>query len=174
MKIDTSNTQSNPRHARGRQYQEFCDSLEREDIERYRSEHAEKGIPDGGRRLMFVPLSALRVPPPPQDGDGWGPWKFHRHNFTLDYEPSDKHWWYQIDLEDCTTSAKLLDKIFQTSNKNESCLSREDVGHLIHALEDLLHPQGTLCSFGSQNERLNSAAYLSQRTLATERTTEAA
>jgi hypothetical protein len=168
------NSQANPRHARGRQYQEFCDSLEREDIERYRSERAEKGIPDGDRRLMLVPLSALRVPPPPSDGDCWGPWKFHRHNFTLDYEPRDKHWWYQLDLEDCTSSAKLLDKIFQTSNKNESCLSREDVGHLIQALDDLLRPQSSLCGFGRGTTMSDPAKFLSHHTQSTERTTEAA
>jgi len=155
---------NNPRRAEGRQYQEFCDELSRKNEERYRAEHPESVISAGGRTALLMPFSELHMPPAPSDGDCWGPWKYHRTLFTLDYEPRDRHWRYQIDLEECTSSAQMLDWIFQVSNKVARCLSREDVGHLIQALQDLLWPQANLCSFGSDKRMDDPAEYLRKHT----------
>ena len=42
---------------------------------------------------------------------------------------------------------KILDKIFQLRTKREDLVSAEDIGHLVAALDDLLHPQANICSF---------------------------
>jgi len=152
------------RLADGRQYQEFCDELSRKNEERYQAEHPESVYVVGNRKYFTMPFSEIHLNPPPSDGDCWGPWKYHRDIFTLCYAPRDHHWGYEIDLERCSTSAEMLDWIFQVSNKVEWCVNREDIGQLIQALQDLMCPQATLCSFGTNNKTLDVATYLRKHT----------
>lgn len=73
----------------------------------------------------------------------WTPWTFNRENYTLEHPNS-----YYIDLERCRTSAETLDRIFQISKK--SWATPEVVSGMLNALNDLLRPQATLCSFGDE------------------------
>lgn len=80
----------------------------------------------------------------PRRRTSWGNWKFVHSTLVLEY----RHGRYYIDLEDCTTSAKTMDWIFQVSKK--TWMTPQDRSDLLEALEYLLNPQGTLCS-GGQN-----------------------
>lgn len=78
---------------------------------------------------------------------GWGDheyrWVYHAENLTLELV-HDGRWCYEVDLERCTTSAEMLDWIFQVQGKGWPGASES----LLMALFDLLHPQGNLCSWG--------------------------
>jgi len=68
---------------------------------------------------------------------------------------------YDIDLEDCCTSAKTLDWTSQLCGK--TWMTPEDIGYLVQALDDLLGPQANLCSFDA-DKQLDVKKYLAQRT----------
>ncbi len=57
---------------------------------------------------------------------------------------------YEIDLEDCGSSAQMLDWIFQICSK--AWATPQDLGDLVQALNDLLRPQATICSFGTDKK----------------------
>jgi hypothetical protein len=72
---------------------------------------------------------------------------------------------YQIDPEHCCSSAQVLDWIMQIAGKpwaTDACLAG-----LVRALDDILRPQDTLCSWGDDTEltvaqvreRFNAAGY---------------
>jgi hypothetical protein len=84
--------------------------------------------------------------PVPNDGDTWGNWQYNAKAMVLTYLPND----YQIDLEECTTSAQTLDRIIQLCKK--TWMSITDIGNMIQALNDLLDPQANLCSSGQDKE----------------------
>jgi hypothetical protein len=80
----------------------------------------------------------------------WGPWRLDAERLALDCY-LDGSWTYEVDLERCTTSAEVLDWIAQVSGKGWFDAADPDaqvVGHLVMALDALLCPQATLCSFG--------------------------
>jgi hypothetical protein len=77
----------------------------------------------------------------------WGKWKYRSDNLTLEYEEKPGRPTYPIDLEELTDPAKTLDMIMQVTNKVWATTA--DLGNLTRALNDLLAPQATLCSFGS-------------------------
>ncbi len=73
----------------------------------------------------------------------WLPWRLNPFTYVLYVtEP----YYYEIDLERCLTSAKVLDWIFQIAGKTWA--TETVVAGLIHAFEDVLHPQSHLCSGG--------------------------
>ena len=72
----------------------------------------------------------------------YGPWQFHRNNLILRHAKTG----YEIDLEECGTSAEILDWIFQVAGK--SWATDKTIADLIRALEDLIDPQATICSWG--------------------------
>lgn len=89
----------------------------------------------------------------------WGPWRLDAETLVI-YSDPDSHvgYRYEIDLEDCQSSARVLDWICQISQKhwgteteNASC-----VAGLIAAFNDVLHPQASLCSWGT-SKRLTKA-----------------
>ena len=49
-----------------------------------------------------------------------------------------------------SSSAQVLDWIFQMAGK--SWVASQDLGDLVHALEDLIDPQANLCSFGTDKQ----------------------
>ncbi len=53
---------------------------------------------------------------------------------------------YEFDLERCTSSAEILDWIFQFAGKDWG--SGEDMADLIRAIRDTLNPQRNFCSWG--------------------------
>jgi hypothetical protein len=77
----------------------------------------------------------------------WGPWVYDPSDHTLNHGPVTD-WVYFIDLREITTSAQMLDWIFQIAGKTWG--TPAVVGGLVQAFEDLLNPQGALCSFGME------------------------
>ena len=83
--------------------------------------------------------------PLPSRRSSWNGWFIDKR--SLVYEPED----YDITITELTTPAKVLDWIMQIANKdwgggkekNDQCV----VG-LVRAINDILRPQGTLCSWG--------------------------
>lgn len=151
--MTTTTESSNPRFAEGVQYRQRVEQLFRE----AREKHA-TNLGDG---FSSMRMSNYPKPERPQDGHAWGPWVYQKENLTLQFAPRDGHWSYEIDLEQCVSSAQILDKIFQLRTKREDLVSAEDIGHLVAALDDLLHPQANVCSFG-QDARFDPATYLTE------------
>src|ERR1700719_553472 len=85
----------------------------------------------------------------------FGRWTFNRSRLTLTHEHR-----YEIDLEEMTCSAKMLDCIFQISAKGWASI--DDLGQLLKALDEIFNPQATLCSFGVDHE-LDATAFLKRR-----------
>ena len=131
--------ESNPRFAEGKQYREYVKTV-------YEAAGVNWLDAEPGR---------------PQDGHAWGGWLYQKENLTLQFVPRDGHWWYEVDLEKCVSSAAILDRIFQIRSKREDLVSAEDIGHLVAALDDLLHPQANVCSFGLDSQ-FDSTTYLTE------------
>ena len=72
-------------------------------------------------------------------------------------------WTYEVDLERCRTSAQVLDWIMQVASKQWS--TDAIVASLVRAINDLLAPQATLCSFGIERGPLPIAAILGNQRL---------
>lgn len=79
--------------------------------------------------------------PPPRD---WGPWRLDTRTWVL-YPV--RPYRYEVDLEQCLTSAQVLDRVMQIAAKTWA--DDELIGGLIRALGDVLRPQVNLCSFGA-------------------------
>lgn len=90
----------------------------------------------GGRLCTLADLNKV-IDPKPKHGDRWGNWKFDARMMTLDYAPSDKHWDYYVRLKPLFSQSAVLDVIMHLDEKNEHCVSREDIGNLVAALNDL-------------------------------------
>ena len=76
----------------------------------------------------------------------WGRWVFHSDPFVLRLAENSQDE-YEVDLDDCTSSAPILDWIMQVAST--SGVTAEDVGHLVGALNYLLRPQAYVCSGGT-------------------------
>jgi hypothetical protein len=90
----------------------------------------------------FVRASDVVIRPRSSD---WGGWR--REGLELVYPAYCGGGVYPIDLERFTSSAEMLDIIMQVGKKDwatDACLAG-----LVRALNDLLQPQGTLCSCGA-------------------------
>jgi hypothetical protein len=90
------------------------------------------------------------------DGARWGNWVFHANNLTLFCDAGS----YEIDLEQITDSAAMLDWIFQLRIK--PWVTNDIIGDLITAFENIFRPQGTLCGQGI-NRKLDATAFLKKR-----------
>jgi hypothetical protein len=89
---------------------------------------------------------------------GWGPWHIDRGAYVLWTMAGGYR--YEVDLEDCTTSAAVLDWIFQIAGKEwgDGPAERNAViAGLVNALDDILRPQVNLCT-GGQSKRLSRTA----------------
>jgi hypothetical protein len=75
---------------------------------------------------------------------GWNGWVLDTKRLVL-MSPGD--WHYEIDLEQCTNSAKVLDWIIQLSKK--TWVTPEVFSGLVRALDDTLVIQGTFCPGGA-------------------------
>jgi hypothetical protein len=91
----------------------------------------------------------------------FGNWEFNKKNLTLRHSGAGKG--YEIDLEECTTSAGVLDWIFQIESKTWA--SEEDLGYLVRALNVLLAPQDTLCSGGHEKGPIDDVRKVIERNL---------
>jgi hypothetical protein len=82
---------------------------------------------------------------PAKKNTRWGRWRLRKKtNVLLLYV--DRRVQYLVDLDQMKTSAQCLDWIFQASNK--VWMTTEDRGNLIEAIQELIDPQATLCSWG--------------------------
>src|SRR5437763_13666286 len=71
-------------------------------------------------------------------GRTWGVWRLDAKRLAL------VHKLYEVDLEDITSSAAMLDWIFQIRR----WATPQDIADLLAALHDIFHPQANLCSGG--------------------------
>lgn len=71
----------------------------------------------------------------------WGKWCYDPELMVLTHEDT-----YEVDLERMDDSASVLDWIAQVACKE--CYTEEDVGHLVRAINELMHLQATCCSMG--------------------------
>jgi len=79
----------------------------------------------------------------------WGPWRYERGGPHLVLTMNNDDDWYDVDLRRCTCSGAVLDWIIQISEKMWA--TPEVIASLVNALDDLLRPQETMCSFGSES-----------------------
>jgi hypothetical protein len=82
--------------------------------------------------------------------DSYGPWHYDPDRLVLTHVAENGATGYELDPEECTSSAKTLDLIAQVASKTWG--SAADVGHLVHALDDLLGLQANLCPCGTDTE----------------------
>jgi len=100
--------------------------------------------------VMYSGADILDAVARPRD---WGPWRLDTRAWVL-YPVEPVPYRYEVDLERCLTSAEVLDCIIQIAQKNWA--DNAVIAGLIRALDDVLHPQDTLCSCG-QSKRITSA-----------------
>jgi hypothetical protein len=81
----------------------------------------------------------------------FGEWSYDPADLTLTHAGG-----YDIDLERCSTSAEMLDWIFQIASK--TWCSPITLAGLVRAFDELLHPQGYLCSSGVERGPIDVAA----------------
>ena len=79
-----------------------------------------------------------------------GKWTFKEELLVLEHDNG-----YQVDLEELTTSAELADWIFQIAEK--AWCSDTDLGIFVRMLNEILCPQGTLCSQGKEQGPIDVA-----------------
>jgi len=77
----------------------------------------------------------------------FGDWIYDPSNLTLRYREKTPDA-YEIDLEICTTSAEVLDWIFQVRSKMH--VGPIEISDLLRALKAIIDPQATLCSWGKE------------------------
>jgi hypothetical protein len=71
----------------------------------------------------------------PDDGDTWGPWRFHQDNLTLDLEGEAGTGYYEIDLERMEANRDLVDLLSHCAGKVWG--TPEVLGHLFSAIQSL-------------------------------------
>lgn len=100
----------------------------------------------------------------------WGHWHLDTDTLELIYRADNGGACYFIDLERVTTSAAMLDWIFQLRMKTWT--TPTDIGELADALYDIFDPQAMLCSFGATGragKTIDATGYLRRRYGAPER-----
>ena len=75
----------------------------------------------------------------------WGTWELNTSDWTLTHRESG----YELDLKTMGTSSSMMGWIFQVS-KMRTTFSREDIGYLIEALDDIFDPTADLCSISTK------------------------
>lgn len=96
----------------------------------------------------------------------WGCWRLDKETNTLVMQKSlcpgeESNDLYKIDLERCNTSAAILDFIVQMSQK--MWITREDLGYLVEAFDDLFTLQVNFC--GSEFEHSDGRSDYARRIL---------
>lgn len=90
---------------------------------------------------MYTGAELLDAVIPPSD---WGSWHLDTTAWVLYSDPPHP---YEVDLERCLTSAQMLDHIMQVAGKTWA--DDATIAGLVRALDDVLRPQASLCSFGA-------------------------
>ena len=84
------------------------------------------------------------------DVEAWEAWRVEASNYTLTHAM----WDYYVDLEECCSSAEVLDWIAQVAHKGWA--SPSVLAGLVHALDDVFDVQARFCS-GGRDMRLSQA-----------------
>ena len=72
----------------------------------------------------------------------WGNWELRVEIMCIEHSVN----WYQISLDECLTSAQVLDWVFQMRAK--TWVTSEEMANLLDAFDDVFEPQSRLCSVG--------------------------
>lgn len=72
----------------------------------------------------------------------WGNWELRVEIMCIEHSVNG----YQISLDECLTSAQVLDWIFQMRAK--TWVTPEEMANLLDAFDDVFKPQSKLCSAG--------------------------
>lgn len=94
-----------------------------------------------GRVTLMSAAELMEAVDPPSD---WGPWRLGTRSWVL--YPTGPYR-YEVDLEECLDSARVLDWIAQVAQKTWA--DNATVAGLIRALDDVLQLQGSLCGCGT-------------------------
>ena len=78
-------------------------------------------------------------------GSLWGPWLLNPTQYSLEIWNGNIQRYY-VDMDRCLSSAQVLDWIMQIQMKGWA--TDEVTAGLVRAINDLVHPQGMLCSMG--------------------------
>lgn len=78
----------------------------------------------------------------------FGPWWFDRTTLTLNLLNDEGGHEYQLDIERCSSSARLLEAV--TRLTTAPWATPEQVGWLLYGLTELVRPQESLCSGGEE------------------------
>jgi hypothetical protein len=82
----------------------------------------------------------------------WGPWGLR--GTDLVWQPGSGAAEYPVDLLTCTDSAQVLDWICQIAGRHTRPDDPDDaasVNAFVHAVNEILHPQAHLCSWGKSS-----------------------
>ena len=97
----------------------------------------------------------------------WGRWTFRPENWTLELRDNAGGFkLYEVDLENCTDSARILDWFTQVGEMSD--ITPENFFNLFLAMNDLIRLQANLCGFG-RNKTIDPKQIISEITGATER-----
>ncbi|MGC3023341.1 hypothetical protein [Brevibacterium sp. FAM 24630] len=72
----------------------------------------------------------------------WGNWELRVEIMCIEHSVNG----YQISLDECLTSAQVLDWVFQMRAK--TWVTSEEMANLLDAFDDVFEPQSRLCSVG--------------------------
>jgi len=75
----------------------------------------------------------------------WGRWQLDAWKHNLVFCADWGNYSYTVDLSRITSSAQMLDWIFQFKGRGDP----QDMADLLQAFHDILHPQANLCSSGA-------------------------
>lgn len=89
----------------------------------------------------------------------WGAWRLNRRSLELTIDRDGFQ--YEIDLERITTSAQMLDWIYQLRGK--MWMRSVDIADLVAAFDDIFNPQANLCSQGRPKTIADVRQFLRQR-----------
>lgn len=106
------------------------------------------------RSLMLTPASEIPIKGRGKPRPEWGPWNLDGDVYVLWTDAPGYR--YEVDLEQCTTSAQVLDWICQVARKEWPGRDRIIAG-LVTAVDDVLTPQAHLCSCGQSGHLSKSA-----------------
>lgn len=109
-------------------------------------------VPDR-RRLSVTRASDIKPASGITQRPEWGPWDIDRGTCVL--WTTAPGYRYEVSLDDCTNSARVLDWICQVADKEWQDRDRIIAG-LVIALADVLEPQSRLCPSG-QSRQLSRA-----------------
>lgn len=81
----------------------------------------------------------------------WGNWVvFLKPYYCIEHEPSG----YWIGFNRLNTCAEIMDWLFQLRQK--TWFSSQDASDFLTLIDDVLHPQATLCSFGQDHGKIDA------------------